>query len=274
MAEVFKHILGGSFGLAEAPQVLKKFKDRKYFEQFYEKNLVIAKKELKTAVDKDIILIQAVNHIAEVEKIANMLAKRLREWYEIYNPEFSKSLSSHQKFAELIQKKSKKELLKEIRVPESEAMGTEFPQKDVKAMSVLAKLLTDVYEEKEDQEKYVEKLMEEICPNISAIAGVVIGAKLVSLAGSLKKLSLMPSSTLQLLGAEKALFRHLKKKTLPPKYGILHEHPLIQGANKKMHGKIARLLADKLSIAAKIDYFKGEFIGDKLRKEIEKKVKQ
>jgi nucleolar protein 56 len=269
---VFKHILGGSFSEEDIPEVLKKFKEPKYFSQFYEKNLEIAKKNLKKAFGKDVLVVQVSNHMAELERVINTLAKRLREWYELYNPEFSKSLSSHKKFAELVREKSKNALLKELNLKES--MGVDLPQKDVDAMLRLAELITDVYKEKEDQEKYLEKLMKEVCPNITSVAGVAVGSKLLSLAGSLEKLSRMTASTVQLLGAEKALFRHLKKKTLPPKYGIIHEHPLIQGSPKSKHGKVARVLADKISIAAKVDYFKGEFVGDKLKKDVERRLKK
>ena len=82
---------------------------------------------------------------------------------------------------------------------------------------------------------------------------------------------MMPSSTIQLLGAEKALFRHMKTGARAPKFGFLHEHPLIAKNPKELHGKIARTLADKISIAVKVDYFKGKFIGDKLLKEVEGK---
>ena len=83
----------------------------------------------------------------------------------------------------------------------------------------------------------------------------------------------MPSSTIQLLGAEKALFIHLLKKTKPPKHGVLFDHPLVISHNKKEQGKIARAIADKISIAVKLDYFKGDFLGNKLRKELEVRFK-
>jgi nucleolar protein 56 len=76
------------------------------------------------------------------------------------------------------------------------------------------------------------------------------------------------------LGAEKALFRHLRTGAKAPKYGILHEHPLISQAKKPEHGKIARLLADKIAIAAKVDFFKGKFVGNKLKKDIERRLKK
>ena len=118
---------------------------------------------------------------------------------------------------------------------------------------------------------YLDKLMDELMPNTKSIAGTTISAKLLEHAGSLKHLSELPSTTVQLFGAEKALFRHLHSNAKCPKYGLLHEHPLIPKTKRKDHGKAARALADKISIAAKVDYFKGEFVGDKLKAQIEKK---
>jgi nucleolar protein 56 len=115
--------------------------------------------------------------------------------------------------------------------------------------------------------------MEKVCPNMLVITGSLIGAKLMDQAGGLKNLMEFPASTIQLLGAEKALFRHMKTGAKSPKFGFLHEHPLISQNPKQIQGKIARTLADKICLAVKVDYFKGEFIGDKLLKKIEDKFK-
>ena len=121
------------------------------------------------------------------------------------------------------------------------------------------------------EDEDIKENFEERCRNLNCVAGRDIGIMLISHAGSLKKLALMPSSKIQLLGAEKSLFRHLKKATPSPKHGIIFSHALVSGAKNK--GKAARLLADKIAIAARIDYFKGKFIGDKLRKDVEEKIK-
>ena len=114
------------------------------------------------------------------------------------------------------------------------------PEQGASAILELAKEVNSLYSFKKRQVDYLEKLMEETTPNLKAVAGVTIGAKLLAHAGTLKRLMMMPASTVQLLGAEKALFRHMKnkKKFLPPKYGILHEHPLISRVSEK--GKAAR----------------------------------
>lgn len=233
---------------------------------------MITKQKLKQAVTEDQLIIQTINNIEDLNKTINTLAKRLREWYELYNPEFSESVQDHERFVELIMKKDKGQLLKELKLKPEETMGADLKERDVKPIIALAKQINDLYKLKDVQTKYLEERMDKVCPNMNAITGALIGAKLISLAGSLQRMAELPSSTIQLLGAEKALFRHLtNKKSLPPKYGVLHEHPLIAKAKKKEHGKIARKLADKISLAVKVDYFKGEFIGDKLKMDLEKR---
>jgi RNA processing factor Prp31 len=112
-----------------------------------------------------------------------------------------------------------------------------------------------IEKEKEELAEFIDKNMKEELPNFSEIAGTLLGAKLLAEAGSKRKLAFMPSSTMQVLGAEKALFNHLKKKTSCPKHGVIFNHPLIQKIPKNKRGKAARILAGKLSLAAKIDYF-------------------
>jgi nucleolar protein 56 len=114
--------------------------------------------------------------------------------------------------------------------------------------------------------------MKEIAPNLESIAGATIGARLIAKSGGLKELANLPASTIQVLGAEKALFKHLKYGTKPPKHGILFQHPLVHSAPKWQRGKIARLLANKISIAARADYFSQKDIRDILRRDIDKRV--
>jgi nucleolar protein 56 len=255
--------------------ILLFFKDKKYFSQFYKKNLEITKDSVRGSVNNDGLIIQAINSMEEIDKTINLLAKRLREWYSLYNPEISNKIEDHEKFVFEIIKSSKKQLLKELNIGESASMGANLKEKDVSAILLLATQLNNFYKLKKHYEGYLKELEKETCPNFAVVAGVTIAAKLISHAGSLKRLVEMPASTIQIIGAEKALFRHMrnKRRNLPPKYGIIHEHQLIQKSKTKMHGKAARALADKLSIAVKIDYFKGKFIGDKLKKGLVDKFK-
>jgi len=233
----------------------------KNFQDLRKKNIEETKKKVKDSVKSDNFIIQTISHIDEIKKVSNILVKRLREWYELYNPEFSRKVKDHAKFVELIlEKKDKKE---------KESMGADFSKENLEPINKIASEIDVLYKLKEKQEKYLSAIMQKTCPNLTAVAGYLIGAKLISLAGSLKKLMIFPSSTIQLLGAEKALFRHMRTGAKSPKHGIIHEHPLVSKAKEK--GKAARAVADKISVAVKVDYFKGKFIGDKLRKELEKK---
>ena len=229
-----------------------------------ELNLIETKKRVKDSVTDDLLIVQTINHISDLNKVINILVKDLREWYSYYNPEFSRLTLEHEDFVKAIVSKKDKKV---------DGMGSEFKKDDLKPIIDLAKQIDDLYKFKIKQEKYLEGLMKKVCPNVTAISGFLIGAQLLQHAGSLRRLVMMPSSTVQLLGAEEALFRHIKTGARCPKYGVLHNHPLISKVKRADVGKVARMLAGKISIAARVDYGKGKFIGDKLLKEVEARFK-
>jgi nucleolar protein 56 len=243
-----------------------------YESEFYKKNIFITRAQISESVSEDLLIIQSSNSIEEINKTINLLVKRLREWYSYILPEVEEKIEDHAHFAELILSKSRAQLVKDFSVENS--MGKELGQKDMQAVMALARTITGLFAEKSGKENYLEELMKRNCPNITEVAGYHIGARLISIAGSLRNIIMMPSSTVQLLGAEKALFRHMvNKNSKPPKHGIIHEHPLLQKAKKQDRGKVARTLADKILLAAKVDFFKGEFIGTKIKKEMEEKFR-
>ncbi len=252
-------------------RILAYFKEKGFFDYFYSQNLKLTKFNVKNSVTADILIIQSSSLIDELDKAANLLAKRLREWYGLHNPEFSKATASHEQFAEAILERDKNELLKELQIAPEDSIGADLGQEDVGQIRGLSQQIHDLYQLRKAQEDYISALMNGLCPNIKAVCGAITAAKLIAHAGSLKRLSEMPASTIQILGAEQALFRHMKTGAKPPRHGVIVHHPLIAKAPDRMHGKIARALADKISIASKVDYFQGQFIGDKLRKELEKK---
>ena len=254
-------------------KILIYFKDNKYMAGFYDKNLQLTKFDVKNSVNDDTLLIQAVKSAEELDKAINLLVKRLREWYDLYNPEFSRTLENHEKFVEEILQNEKPELLKKINVKIEDSIGADLEQENLEPVRSLTHQIYDLYQLRKEQFDYISTLMDKFCPNIKAVCDAIIGAKLIEHAGTLKRLSEMPASTIQVLGAEKALFRHMKTGAKPPRHGIIVGHHLIAKAPEKMHGKVARTLADKISIASKVDYFNGQFIGDKLRKELEEKFK-
>jgi nucleolar protein 56 len=116
--------------------------------------------------------------------------------------------------------------------------------------------------------------MEEVAPNVKSLVGSLLGARLIAIAGGLSNLARKPASTIQVLGAEKALFRSLKTGTRPPKHGIIFQHTLLHDAKRWQRGKIARALAGKLAIAARSDAYGGRYIGQDLKANLERRIKE
>jgi nucleolar protein 56 len=235
-------------------------------------NVELTKTKIRE-VKKDRIAIQAIGMLDETDRVINVFVERLREWYGLYFPELERQVQSNEKFADLVSQGRKESLSEFQKLAESSA-GMDFSDDDIRQMQELAHAILKLFEAKKNLTKYVERTAHESMPNFSAVAGPLLGARLLSVAGSLDRLSMMPSSTIQLLGAEKALFRHLKGEGKAPKYGILFGHPLIQQATKETKGKVARLVAAKLSIAARIDRFSGKDQGEQMRKELEESVRK
>jgi nucleolar protein 56 len=236
---------------------------QEFVDKYYHANLKLTKQQLKQSVKTDNFICQAIANIEEIDKAANLLSKRLREWYELENPELSNRVGDHYRLAELI--------VSGDTAKEPGSMGSDLSEVDHAPIKELAQKIADLYSLRRTHESYLEKTMQRLCPNIYAITGTLIGAKLIAQAGSLKRLAELTASTVQLLGAEKALFRHMVTGARAPKHGIILQHPLLQKAKLADRGKVARALADKIAMAAKIDYFKGQFIGDKLKADLEKK---
>jgi nucleolar protein 56 len=202
---------------------------------------------------------------------ANIQSERLREWYGLHFPELE-VVSGGDAYAKAVAEHGDRKAVMTALKLEMDSIGSDIEPKDLETVQVLASSLKESYVSKSKIEKYVEERMMEVAPNISAIVGPVIGARLMMQAGSLKRLASMPSSTVQLLGAEKAMFRHLKKGTDPPKHGILFQHPLVHSAPVWQRGAIARALASKICLAARADLYSRNDISSLLREQLDKRV--
>lgn len=143
---------------------------------------------------------------------------------------------------------------------------------DDKKIQPLKHAFSVINDEMKNLEKQIEKDMQNIAPNTTQIVGSLIGARLVSLAGGMERLALLPASTVQLLGAEKALFRFKKEGGKPPKHGVIFQHPIVNRSLRNHRGKIARILAAKIAIASKADAFTKRDISNKLKKDLEKRI--
>ena len=253
--------------------ILAYFKDKKYAKEFYQRNLQLTRLKVKESVNEDNLIFQTIANINDLDKTNNLLVKRLRDWYNLYLPELDNAIGDHETFVNLVLKKDKKALLKSLAIKAEDSMGADLKKRDIDEMIMLAKQVEGLYKMRKTHTEYLEAIMKKYCPNFLDVAGVTIGAKLFEHAKSLKHLALLPSSTIQLLGAEKALFRHMKTGAPSPKYGVLFTHPKVQGARRNKQGMMARVVASKLIIAAKVDFFRGDYLADKLNKEIEEKFK-
>jgi nucleolar protein 56 len=239
------------------------------FNQIRQKCISEAKQNIKDSVTDDVLIIQAISAIEELDKIINQISTRVKEWYSYYNPELSNAINNNEKLVEKLLNKSKEELLKELLIDCS--MGADLSIEDVNVILDLARRAKSLIDCRENEKRYLEEKMKKICPNFLEILGVTIGAKILRHSGSLEKLSRTPSTVLQIMGAEKSLFKHMIGRGKSPKYGIIFSHQMIAGVNRKNKGKMARAIADKASIAARIDFFKGDYVADKFVHGLEKK---
>ncbi|MBQ8018529.1 MAG: ATP-binding protein [Methanobrevibacter sp.] len=230
----------------------------------------------KESASEDKHLIQAVNSIDEIDETISKLIERIREWYALYFPEMD-VIKNNETYIRLIsQNKTKQEILK--------AKPEAFPKDiidleedinpiDLEIMNNYAKSIFELQKSRKNIEEYIDQKMESIAPNLRLLVGSTLGAKLISHSGGIKRLAMYPSSTVQIMGAEKALFRHLKSGDRPPKYGLIYQHPQVRGAKWWNRGKIARMLAGKISLAVRRDVFT-KTIDENVAEEFKQKVEE
>ena len=237
---------------------LEKFVGDDYLEVYQQ--LAIAKmKEASKSEDKH--LIQAINSIDEIDESISKLIERIREWYALYFPEMD-VIKNNETYVRLIAENKTKEKIIEAK-PDVFLIDSDYDeeinQSDLDIMNNYANSIYELQKSRKSIENYIEDKMESLAPNLKLLVGASLGAKLISHAGGLKRLATYPSSTVQIMGAEKALFRHLKSGDRPPKFGLIYQHPHIRGAKWWNRGKIARMLASKISLACRKDIFTKDF---------------
>ena len=251
-------------------------------------SIELAKMKVKKTVERrDLLVAQAVQTVDDLDKSLNIFMSRLREWFGLHYPELDRLLDKHETYARLVvnlgtRENFTAENLENEGLPKNKAqsiakvavasMGADISDEDFSKIQDMCRKVLGLYGVRQSLEKYVDSVMEEVAPNTRTIGGSLLGARLLALAGGLLNLAKLPASTIQVLGAEKALFRSLKTKARPPKHGIIFQHPLIHDGKRWQRGKIARALAGKLAIAARVDAFNGEYVGDKLKADLEKRI--
>ena len=270
---------------------LKFVKKPEHFRAWVHKvSIELAKMNVKKTIEgRDLLVAQAVQTVDDLDKSLNLFMSRLREWYGLHYPELDRMIDKHETYTRLVVNLGKREnftaeSLEKEGLPKAKAqklatvasasMGAELIDEDLAQIQATCRNLLKLYDTRQSLEKYVDTVMEEVAPNIRAIGGSLLGARLIALAGGLVNLAKLPASTIQVLGAEKALFRSLKTKARPPKHGIIFQHPLIHDAKRWQRGKIARAFAGKLTIAARVDAFSEKYVGDEIKADLEKRIEE
>ena len=258
--------------------------------QIHTVSIELAKMKVKKTVERrDLLVAQAVNTVDDLDKSLNLFMNRIREWFGLHYPELDRLLDKHETYARLVVNlgtrenfttenleneglpKVKSQTMAEVAAA---SMGADLGDEDIAQIQAMCRNILELYSVHKSLENYIDSVMEEIAPNTRAIGGSLLGARLIALAGGLLSLAKLPASTIQVLGAEKALFRSLKTKARPPKHGIIFQHPLIHDAKRWQRGKISRALAGKLTIAARVDAFKGKYAGDGLKADLDKRMEE
>ncbi len=229
-----------------------------YYSLLHEVTLETAKLQVSGALTSDQRIILAVEALDDINETTNSLSERLSEWYGGYFPE--SGLSGEDLSLFIIKYGSRENVSPDdpLYSKAQTSMGAKLEPADEVILKGFAESVSSLYERRRQIETYIENSMELVAPNLKLAAGPMLGARLISLAGSLEKLAEFPSSTIQVIGASKALFKHLRARAPSPKHGIIYSHPLINTAPWWVRGKIARALASKLSLAARIDFYTGE----------------
>ncbi|MCS6769001.1 MAG: NOP58 family protein [Candidatus Caldarchaeum sp.] len=238
------------------------------------------------AARRDLHIVHAVRALDDLEKARNQIYVRVKEWYSVHFPELASIVDDVDAFLKVVAAPLQRHDFDEKTVadflkPEwaakaveaaAKSVGGGLSSRDAASLSALASLGLELGKLCERMADYIRELMASEAPNLSAVAGPVLGSRLISLAGGLENLARLPASTIQVIGAEKALFRFLKTGRGAPKHGVIFQHPFVHSAPKWQRGKIARVLATKVSIAARIDYFSKEDRSSQLREALEKRV--
>ncbi len=281
---------------SEASQLMEKFAVETGFVKdaaelnIWNRNMTmeIAKLRVKGAVEmRDLIVAQAIQTLDDLDRTVNLFMGRLREWYGTHFPELDRLVEKHETYARLVVNLGEREnftiaALDKEDIPKAKAeavvqmaetsMGADISPKDLAQIQALSRDILNLYLLRGNMETYLDNTMEEVARNMKVMVGSLLGARLIAMAGSLRNLAMRPASTIQVLGAEKALFRSLKTGARPPKHGLIFQAAILHDAKRWQRGKIARALAGKLSIAARADAFGGRYVGDRLKADLDRRI--
>jgi nucleolar protein 56 len=238
---------------------------------------------------RDLLISQTILIIDDLDRTFNLFTNRLKEWYGIHFPELSFLVNKNEQYIKLVASLGKRKhftlenLIKEDFTPEHSkkmvslarsSIGAKIGQEDILEIQSFATNLLKLYNTRSNLERYLDEAMKKEAPNIHKLVGATLGARLIAKVGGLENLAKKSSSTIQVLGAEKALFRALRTGTKPPKHGLIFQHKQVHTLPRWQRGKIARTLASKIAIAARLDAYGGKYQGEALSDGFENRVKE
>ncbi len=212
-------------------------------------------------------LFKALTMYDSLNKQFNNLFELVEDWFSLQNYIKYKEFSDNYKFIKYLTETDTNTLQKDIFI------SKELKKEELELIKDVALSAKKLYEDKEKIEKYLEKMAGIRYPTVSAILGPILTFRMINLNKSLKEFASLPASTIQMIGAESALFRHLRYKKKAPKYGFLFSHPTLQAISAKNRGKMARFMANKIAIAAKLD-LNNKPVDKSLIEQIEKKKRE
>ncbi|MBR5504667.1 MAG: ATP-binding protein, partial [Methanobrevibacter sp.] len=229
--------------------------------EIYEKLAIYKIK--RSSQEEDKLLIQAINSVDDIDESISKLVERIRDWYTIYFPEMD-TISNNETYIKLIaESKNREDILENFKEhfgeEIEESTGADIEEADLEMLKSFAESIYSLQKSRKELEVYIDSKMESIAPNLRDLLGATLGAKLIAHIGSIKRLATYPASVIQIMGAEKAIFRHLKTGERPPKHGLIFQHPSVRGAKWWNRGKVARNLALKITLAVRKDVFSGEY---------------
>ena len=241
-------------------------------------NEITSEKIRESIKTNDVMIVETINSLEEIEDTAGKLIERLREWCTPYLPEMEK-LHNHELYSKVIATQTSREniinsgILDNTHVSLSENYDVDISESDLEIIKSFANSVYSLYESKNELEEYIDEKIKEVAPNMYDVAGANLAAKLIAHTNGLETLAKLPSSTIQIIGAEKAIFRHLKTGENPPKHGLIFQHPSIRGSNWWVRGKLARAVASKITIAARKDAFSNEY-DPNLKVELDERIEE
>jgi nucleolar protein 56 len=220
------------------------------------------------------LMVKAVKALSEVERSNSDISDVFRDWYSLHFPELERELDEDDAFFNVLSDGVSRDELHAFSDMAGDSTGMDLDQKDVEMLNRMAKSLNEDRELKDALKQYISDIADIQIPNLSVLLGPVLSAKLIDLSGGLEDLAKSPASTVQVLGAEKALFSHLKGEADSPKHGVLFEHRFVRPLESEKRGKMARFLANKTVIAARMDLYGDKEKGENLRRECQEKFEE